>query len=88
MSCCQNHLEFNTCLSILGVSLGDSEVKALGTDREQLTLVPMGRGMRGRCTPHFPFVCVTVVPTLATIIIADTTGIISLVVRLRLLMVR
>lgn len=32
--------------------------------------------------PHFPFVCVTVVPTLATIIIADTADVISLVVRL------
>lgn len=38
--------------------------------------------------PHFLFVCVPVVPTLATIIIADTTDVISLVVRLRLLMVR
>lgn len=38
--------------------------------------------------PHFPFVCVTVVPTLATIIRADTTDVISLVIRLRLLMVR
>lgn len=47
---------------------------------EQLTLLPVGRAP-GEGYASLPFVCVPVVPTLATIIIADTTDVISLVVR-------
>ena len=71
-----------------GFLRGDSEVRALGTDREQITLVPVGRGHGREVYASLPLVCVTVVPTLATIIRADTTDVISLVIRLRLLMVR